>query len=160
VDDPVGAISVHGVCGVFGVLCVGLFADNTYGAGWNATLDGETARPLLGLIPSLFDSTPGIATGQLWAQLIGILTLVVWAFGLSFVFFKVQDRIMGLRVPPEDELIGLDIPETGLLAYPAFRAEPDLIGYGGEPRVSVSAPSGAPKPQSAGREIKTGDLRA
>jgi Amt family ammonium transporter len=116
IDDPVGAVSVHGVCGLFGVLCVGLFADGTYGSGWNGTTD----KPLLGLIPSMIAGNISVGVGQLMAQIMGIITLLVWAFGFSLIFFKVQKIMMGLRVSPEDEIAGLDIPETGVLAYPAF----------------------------------------
>ncbi len=129
VDDPVGAISVHGVNGLFGVLCVGLFADGTYGAGWNLTKAAGADKPLIGLIPAIIQGNAGAGMGQLIAQLIGCVTLLVWAFGFSWVFFKVLDKVMGIRVSPEDELAGLDIPETGILAYPAFRAEPDIT-YG------------------------------
>ena len=111
-DDPVGACSVHGVGGLFGVLCVGLFADGTYGGGWNGTTD----VPLKGLFM-------GGGFGQLEAQLIGCAVLIVWAFGFSYLFFKVQDAIMGLRVRPEEELAGLDMPEMGILAYPTFPTE-------------------------------------
>jgi Amt family ammonium transporter len=125
IDDPVGAISVHGVNGLFGVLCVGLFADGTYGAGWNATKVGEADKPLIGLFPAMMQGNAGAGLSQLMAQLVGVATLLVWAFGVSLVFFKVQKAIMGLRVSPEDEVAGLDIPETGVLAYPAFHTAPE-----------------------------------
>jgi Amt family ammonium transporter len=125
IDDPVGAISVHGVNGLFGVLCVGLFADGTYGAGWNATKVGEADKPLIGLFPAMMQGNAGAGLSQLMAQLVGVATLLVWAFGVSLVFFKVQKAIMGLRVSPEDEIAGLDIPETGVLAYPAFHTAPE-----------------------------------
>ena len=112
VDDPVGAISVHGTCGLFGVLSVGIFADGTFGVGWNGVA-GAVKGCLYG------------DWGQLAAQLIGCATLIVWAFGVSWVFFKVLDRVMGLRVPPEVELEGLDLAETGVLAYHGFVREPE-----------------------------------
>jgi ammonia channel protein AmtB len=58
--------------------------------------------------------------GQFAAQLTGCATLLVWAFGGSLVFFKILDKIMGMRVSPEVELEGLDLAETGVLAYPNF----------------------------------------
>ena len=124
-DDPVGACSVHGVGGLFGVLCVGLFADGTYGGGWNATTIGadKAAKPLIGLIPAMMQGNAAAGLGQLEAQIIGCLTLIVWAFGFSYVFFKAQDAIMGIRVRPEEELAGLDMPEMGVLAYPTFPTE-------------------------------------
>ncbi len=104
-DDPVGAISVHGVNGFWGVLSLGLFADGSYGDGINGVAGG---------VRGLFFGD----ASQLVAQLIALLVLVVWGFGISFVFFKILDKVWGLRVAPEDELEGLDIPEMGVLAYP------------------------------------------
>jgi ammonium transporter, Amt family len=120
IDDPVGAISVHGTCGLFGVLCVGIFADGTafYGGTWNGVTGSVT-----GLLYGDW--------GQFGAQLIGCITLLVWAFGGSLVFFKILDMILGMRVSPEVELEGLDLAETGVLAYPNF----SLTGTYGVSRV-------------------------
>ena len=109
IDDPVGAISVHGVCGLFGVLCVGIFADGTafYGGSWNG-VSGSVKGLLYG------------DWSQFGAQVVGCLTLLVWAFGGSWVFFKILDMVMGMRVSPEVEQEGLDLDETGVLAYPYF----------------------------------------
>jgi len=104
-DDPVGAISVHGVNGFWGMIALGLFADGKYGDGFNG---------VAGAVRGLFY---GDAT-QLYAQLIALAVLVVWGFGVSFVFFKILDKVWGLRIAPEAELEGLDIPEMGVLAYP------------------------------------------
>ena len=73
------------------------------------------------------------------AQLIGIGTLLVWAFGFSYVFFKIQHAIMGLRVNAEDEIAGLDIPETGILAYPTFHTDTDDIGHHVSPTPALFA---------------------
>ncbi|MDO8588378.1 MAG: ammonium transporter [Armatimonadota bacterium] len=108
VDDPVGAVAVHGMNGLWGVVAVGLFADGTYGGGLNGV-----AHTVTGLFH-------GGGFGQLGAQLIGVMTLGIWAFGASFVFFTLQKKIMGIRVSKEDEIAGLDMPETGVLAYPEF----------------------------------------
>lgn len=107
IDDPVGAVSVHAVNGVWGLISVGLFADGTYGL-------GNTNAPL---IKGLFY---GGGTGQLIAQLIGAATCVAWAFGLGLLLFKAMDMCFGIRVSPEEELKGLDIPEHGTPAYPNF----------------------------------------
>ncbi|MEO8422755.1 MAG: ammonium transporter [Actinomycetota bacterium] len=107
IDDPVGAISVHGICGLWGVIAVGLFADGTYGVGWNG-VDGA--------VKGLFYGD----ASQLTAQLVGVATLVVWAFGFSYVFFKIQHRVQGIRVSAEEELAGLDIPLMGAAAYPDY----------------------------------------
>jgi len=108
VDDPVGAVAVHGVNGLFGMLAVGLFADGSFGTGLNG---------VSGAVTGLFH---GGGFGQLGAQLIGMITVIIWAFGLSFLYFKLMNKIVPMRVSREDELQGLDMPETGVLAYPEF----------------------------------------
>lgn len=114
VDDPVGASSVHGVCGLFGMIALGLFADGTYGDGFNGI-----SGPVRGLFY-------GGGFGQLGAQLIAVVVVAAWAFGTMYVFFKVQDKLMGIRSAEEDEIYGLDIPEMGAPAYPEFA--PGTIG--------------------------------
>ncbi len=104
VDDPVGAISVHGVNGAWGVLSLGLFADGTYGDGWNG---------VPGAVTGLFYGAPK----QFVAECIGTVTNIVFVFVLCYVFFKVQDMIQGIRVSAQVEQEGLDIPEMGALAY-------------------------------------------
>ena len=108
VDDPVGAVSVHGFNGVWGLLAVGLFADGTYG---NYTTEGPLATGLL----------YGGGAEQLIAQVIGALVVVAWAFGLGLVLFKVLDVVLGgIRVAPQEEIEGLDIGEHGSSGYPNF----------------------------------------
>jgi Amt family ammonium transporter len=104
-DDPVGAISVHCVNGLWGVISLGLFADGSYGDGLNGVAGG---------VKGLFYGD----ASQFVAQLIAVGVLIIWGFGVSFVFFKVLDKFWGMRVKPEDELAGLDLPEMGVLAYP------------------------------------------
>ena len=110
IDDPVGATSVHGTCGLYGVLCVGLFADGTsnYGGSWNG-VDGS--------VTGLFYGDPG----QFVAQLIGVCTLVGVIFTLSYVLNALVDFFVGQRVSAEVELEGLDLPEMGALGYPEFQ---------------------------------------
>lgn len=123
IDDPVGAISVHGVNGIWGMLSLGLFADGTYGDGINGVAGG--VRGLL-----FGDAS------QFFAQLIGIAVIVVWGFGVSYLFLIFLDKVWGLRVKPEDELEGLDIPEMGVLAYPSnmlTRSELDYDSYENAP---------------------------
>ncbi|MGZ6125590.1 MAG: ammonium transporter [Myxococcales bacterium] len=105
VDDPVGAISVHGVCGLWGALALGLFADGSYGSGWNG-VEG----PVRGL---LFGDA-----SQFAAQCIGVAANVLFVFPIAYGFFRVVDRVMGLRVPAEVEWAGLDTVEMGSEAYP------------------------------------------
>jgi ammonium transporter, Amt family len=107
VDDPVGAVSVHGVCGAWGIIALGLFADGTYGDAWNT---------VKGTVTGLFYGD----ASQLLAQCIDVIANVIFVFIVSYAFFKLVDVIMGNRVSAEAELGGLDIPETGILAYPDF----------------------------------------
>jgi Amt family ammonium transporter len=100
IDDPVGAIAVHGVNGLWGVLATGIFADGT------ANYGGYTVTGLL------YGNV-----GQFVAQVVGAGVAFVWAFGASFIFFKVLNRFVKLRVSPETELAGLDIPEMGMGGY-------------------------------------------
>ncbi len=107
VDDPVGAFSVHGVSGAWGVLSLGLFADGTYGEGFNG---------VAGTVKGLFYGVPS----QFIAQCIGMLTNFIYVFIAAYAFFKILDRVMGLRVPPEVEIEGLDQAELAVTAYPDF----------------------------------------
>ena len=121
VDDPVGAIAVHGVCGSFGVLAVGIFANGTYGAGWNVTTEGkmfDSGKGVIGILGGDFS----LGLSQLIAQAIGVVVLWTVIFGVAFAFFKIQNSVMkgGIRSLEADEINGLDLPEMGALAYPEF----------------------------------------
>jgi len=111
VDDPVGAISIHGTCGVWGLLAVGLFANGTYGAGWNGQPGGVTG---------LFYG----GAAQLGAQAIGAVVCVAFVLATVFVLFKALDATVGNRVRPEAEFEGLDVTEMGTIAYPDFSLAP------------------------------------
>lgn len=102
VDDVVGAVSVHGFGGIWGLLAVGIFADGTYG-GVSGLIVGDT--------------------GQIVAQLISILTVIVWGLGTGFLVFLLLKATMGLRASRKEEINGLDVTEHGMEAYPA---EPSL----------------------------------
>jgi Amt family ammonium transporter len=117
VDDPVGAVSVHGTCGLWGVISVGLFADgrSNYGGAWNG---------VSGSVTGLFYGD----ASQLTAQLIGVATLLGFVFGLSFVLNLLVNWIVGQRVPAKTELEGLDIPEMGSLGYPEFVLKVETVG--------------------------------
>lgn len=91
-DDPVGAIAVHGVCGTFGTLAVGIFAVDGglfYGGGFH----------LLGI------------------QLLGVVCIGFWGFISSYVLFSALKALVGIRVSKEEEIVGLDISEHGIAAY-------------------------------------------
>ena len=120
VDDPVGAISVHGTNGLWGVLSVGLFADGTsnYGGSWNG---------VTGSVTGLFYGD----ASQLAAQLVGISTLLGFVFTFSFLLNLILEFFIGHRVSAETEIAGLDIPEMGQLGYPefVFRPEADIFAH-------------------------------
>ncbi len=101
VDDPVGAVTVHGICGAWGLLAVGIFA-----AGHND-------------VSGLIDGN----AGQIGPQIVGILVALAWGLGIGLVLFKAIDLGMGLRVSEDEEEKGLDEPEHGALAYPELQAE-------------------------------------
>jgi Amt family ammonium transporter len=91
IDDPVGAVSVHGVCGAWGTLSAGIF-----------NIGGASAK-------------------MIGVQLLGVGSAFIWAFGAGIILFKVIDATMGLRVSPEEEMEGLDYGEHGATAYPDFQ---------------------------------------
>lgn len=103
IDDPVGAISVHLVCGVFGTVCVGLFAQDQFTP--NTTGNGL-----------LF----GGGAGLLMAQLAGIAGVGVFVFPASMIMWKIIGATIGIRVSAEEEIEGLDVGEHGNVAYPDF----------------------------------------
>ena len=114
IDDPCGAISVHGFCGLLGGISLGLFADGTYGVGWNgvgaATYLGQPGKGVTGLFYG--------DTKQFLVQILGALICAIWAFGLTFIVFKVVNGLKSMRVPKDVEQQGLDVPEFGLRGYP------------------------------------------
>ena len=100
IDDPVGAISVHGVCGAWGTLAVGLFSSNAdvglglfYGGGFH----------------------------QLGIQALGVVAVFGWAFIVAAILFSIIKATMGLRVSEKEELQGLDIGEHGTESYAGFQ---------------------------------------
>ena len=119
VDDPVGAISVHGVCGILGVLSIGLVANGKYGAGWNLTTNNLDSAGDPKAVTGLFYGGGG---GQLMSQLAGALCIIFVMGAVAYAFFKIQDKITkgGIRPSEDDEIAGLDLPEMGVLAYPEF----------------------------------------
>ena len=119
IDDPVGAVAVHGIGGTFGVLAVGIFANGKYGSavfaddgsvavgGWN----GSDSTGVKGVLQGDW--------GQLGAQVLGAVVIWTVIFGIAFAFFKLQNKFTkgGIRVTEEVEISGLDIPEMGVAAY-------------------------------------------
>jgi Amt family ammonium transporter len=114
IDDPCGAIAVHGYCGWFGSVCLGIFADGTYGAGWNgvgtASYLGKVGQGVTGLLYG--------DKRQFYCQLLGATVCALWAFGATYAVFKVVNAVNSMRVSQDEEFEGLDEPEFGSLAYP------------------------------------------
>ncbi|HWA71127.1 MAG TPA: ammonium transporter [Polyangiaceae bacterium] len=104
IDDPVGAIAVHGFNGLWGIVALGLFANGTYGDGINGISGG---------VRGLFYGD----SGQLAAGLVGILANTVWVGLTTACSLWVLDRLVGNRSDPEDEIAGLDVPEIGIEGY-------------------------------------------
>jgi Amt family ammonium transporter len=112
VDDPVGAISVHGVCGAWGTLSAGIFAID------------------------------GLSLSAIGVQLLGIVTCFLWVFPTTFILFKLIAKTIGLRVSPEEELEGLDLAEHAGNAYPDFEISSyGGMVTGGGPGAAVPHPA-------------------
>ena len=142
VDDPVGAVAVHGVNGVWGLISLGLFADGTYGAGWNGVGAAEyLGKAGLGVTGLFYGDA-----GQLAAQVLSAAVAMAWAFGSAWVFFKVQSKVMRLRPTAEEEAEGLDGPEMGAAAYPDFQVL-DLTSPSVGRRTVLMDPAFAPRPE-------------
>ena len=99
IDDPVGAVSAHGVCGAWGTLAAGIFDQ----AGFSLSVVG--------------------------IQLLGIAACFVWAFGSGMILFKTIDAVIGMRVTRDEELAGLDFAEHGANSYPDFHTVSTLADY-------------------------------
>ncbi len=110
IDDPVGAISVHGTCGAWGVLSLGLFADGTYGDGWNG---------VAGTVKGLFYGD----ASQFTAECVGVLANFVYVGLISLIVFKLIELAIGNRVSPAAEVEGLDIPEMGVPGYVGIKLD-------------------------------------
>jgi ammonium transporter, Amt family len=121
-DDPVGALSAHGLCGVWGTLSCGLFT-----APHLAKFNGVGEAGLF----------YGGSFKQLGAQGLGIVTVFAFVFVLSYGAFWAIKKVYGLRVAPEHEDAGLDISEHGMYGYPEqFIPAPELVGYSAAPGVA------------------------
>ncbi len=140
IDDPVGAISVHGVCGAFGVLAVGIFSDGSYGGDWNLT--GSATTNIWGVLYG------GDGAGQLAAQAMGVATIAVVMFSIAYAFFKIQNALTkgGIRSKEADEIEGLDESEMGVLAYPEFVGSHLGTYDNGGPKEDLTDKGGKAKP--------------
>ncbi|HSN27336.1 MAG TPA: ammonium transporter [Kofleriaceae bacterium] len=132
IDDPVGAVAVHGINGAWGILALGLFANGTYGDGTNGVAGAVTG--------ALYGDA-----GQLAASCIGIAANILWVAPITYVAFKLIDKLVGNRVSAEDEDAGLDIPEMGTPGYATEAGTP----IPGEPSATVVSVGTAPAALSA-----------
>ncbi len=119
IDDPVGATSVHLVCGIWGTLAVGLFAEGPAGA---LNLYEEGLGPVRGLLL-------GGGFQQVWSQVVGIISVGGITVLLSTIFWLALKATLGIRVTAEDEIQGLDISEHGMEAYSGFLKEAENTGF-------------------------------
>jgi Amt family ammonium transporter len=134
IDDPVGAISVHGVNGAWGCLSLGLFADGTYGDKWNG---------VPGTVRGLFY---GGGMSQFWAEFVGVATCFVTLAALSLIVYYAIEKMVGNRVSLEVEIEGLDVPEMGVTGYSGIvmDKQSETPMPKGEPYVPANARSTKP----------------
>ncbi len=133
IDDPVGAVAVHGVNGAWGIIALGLFANGKYGEGWNG---------VAGKVTGLFYGD----AGQLYANLIGIVANILWVAPMAALAFWIIGKLVGNRASAESEIAGLDVDEMGVHGY-VFDSGPThgLAPRAGEPsRPPVAVGSLAP----------------
>jgi Amt family ammonium transporter len=134
VDDPVGAISVHGVNGTWGVLSVGIFASGAYGAGWNGVVRDEFVK-LYGS-----DGVRGLLYGdfsQFVMQALNAGVVLAFGFIMAYVWFKVSDLITPIRVSKDVEIEGLDMPEVGIPGYTDMPEPAKNLAYTSSSAMSV-----------------------
>jgi Amt family ammonium transporter len=141
VDDPVGAISVHGTCGAWGCLSIGLFATGEYGMGWNGVAD----KAPIGIFYDLSKGLP-----QLAAEAIGVTVNFLWVFGSAIAFFWILDKLMGIRVSAKTEIDGLDIPEMGVMGY--LNEDVVAVQQAGEEHIATYGPGVPTKVAMNGKE--------
>ena len=111
IDDPIGAVPVHGVCGIWGTLSLGLFASGQYGA--TGPLGPDNSAPLTGLFY-------GGGMTVLKAQIIGSAVVTAATFGVAMVVMLVVNAMGMLRLPADMESYGMDLHEHGISAYPEY----------------------------------------
>jgi Amt family ammonium transporter len=131
-DDPVGALSAHGLAGIWGTLACGLFTHPDLAA-YNAF--GKGGLVYTGSFEQLGD------------QALGVVVVFTFVFVLSYITFGIIKATYGLRVSEEEELAGLDISEHGMYGYPEqFIPAPELVGYGAAPAGTAAASGAGPVP--------------
>ena len=141
IDDPIGAVAVHGFAGIWGTISVGLFGAGLFGLPTTTGADNQTF-----VITGLFY---GGGTTVLVAQMIGSAIITVATFSVAYVVMWAVNAIGQLRVSAEGEIYGLDLHEHGISAYPEY-----VITSMGSPAGMTS--SSAPKAPVAAPVLSTG----
>ncbi len=131
IDDPIGAVPVHGVCGVWGTLSLGLFASGQYGV--TGPLGPDNSAPLTGLFY-------GGGVKVLEAQFIGSAVTVIATFSVAMVLMHAVNALGLLRLPAEMEAYGMDLHEHGISAYPEYV----ISALGAPGGMSQALPAAAP----------------
>jgi Amt family ammonium transporter len=111
IDDPIGAVPVHGFCGIWGTISLGLFASGQFGA--SGPIAADNSAPLKGLFY-------GGGTQVLIAQIFGSATITLATFAVAMVVMLAVNATGTLRLPAEHELYGMDLHEHGISAYPEY----------------------------------------
>jgi Amt family ammonium transporter len=127
IDDPAGAISVHGVNGTWGVISLGIFANGAYGAGWNGVVRDSFVKTYGS------DGVRGLLYGdfsQFIMQAIDAGVVLLFGFVMAYVWFKVSDLITPIRVSKDVEIEGLDVAEVGIPGYNDMPEAEKHLGYG------------------------------
>jgi len=140
IDDPIGAVPVHGICGIWGTISLGLFACGKYGA--TGPLAPDNSAPLKGLLY-------GGGTQLLVAQTIGSLVTTLCTFGIALALMYLVNAAGLLRVSEEGELYGLDLHEHGISAYPEYV----ISALGAPSGLSQQVPKAEPKPVLAASSV-------
>ena len=135
IDDPIGAVPVHMVAGIWGTLSLGLFATGAYGA--SGPMGADVSAPVKGLFY-------GGGTAQLVAQAIGSFSVTAATLVVAFVLMYAVKATGTLRVSREGELEGLDIHEHGMFAYPEFATHPSEPLHGSPSQSHAMAPAPVP----------------
>jgi Amt family ammonium transporter len=139
IDDPIGAVPVHGICGIWGTISLGLFASGQYGV--TGPIAADNSAPLTGLLY-------GGGTTVLTAQIVGSAIVTVSTFVVALIVMYAVNAIGILRISPEGERYGLDLHEHGISAYPeyviAVAAMP--AGMAGQHSEMAAVPHTASKP--------------
>ena len=140
IDDPIGAVPVHGVCGIWGTLSLGLFASGQFGA--TGPLGADNSAPLTGLFY-------GGGFKVLEAQFIGSACVVVATFSVAMVVMLAVNALGLLRLPPEMESYGMDLHEHGISAYPEYV----ISALGAPSGMMQDLPHAAPKTSMAAKPV-------